>query len=53
MGMTTITTGRILAGQLKGKNGEEEITNIDAMDHVGLAKVCFFRSNRPFISTLF
>ncbi len=40
MGPSTVTSGRILAGQKKGKNGEEEITNIDNFDHVALAKVC-------------
>ncbi|RMZ99235.1 alkaline phosphatase-like [Brachionus plicatilis] len=38
MGITTITAGRILKGQLKGNNGEEEITNMESMDNVALSK---------------
>lgn len=39
MGISTITAGRILKGQLKGFNGEEEITNMEALDNVALSKV--------------
>lgn len=39
MGMSTITSGRIRKGQINNRNGEEEVTNIEKMDHVGLAKV--------------
>lgn len=39
MGITTITAGRIMKGQLKGGNGEEEVTNMEAMDNVALSKV--------------
>jgi hypothetical protein len=38
-GISTITAGRILKGQLRGNNGEEEITAMESLDHVGLAKV--------------
>ncbi len=38
MGMTTVTAGRILKGQLKGNNGEEEETFMESLDHVALAK---------------
>lgn len=31
--------GRILKGQLKGNNGEEEVTNMESLDHVALSKV--------------
>lgn len=34
-----VTAGRILKGQLKGNNGEEEITFMESLDHVGLSKV--------------
>lgn len=44
MGISTITAGRILKGQLKGFNGEEEVTNMEAMDNVALSKVFFFIS---------
>lgn len=39
MGPSTVTTGRILAGQLQQKSGEETVTNIDNMDHLALSKV--------------
>ncbi len=39
MGVSTITAGRILKGQLKGNTGEEEITAMESLDHVGLSKV--------------
>jgi alkaline phosphatase len=42
MGMSTVTAGRILKGQLKNQNGEEEVTNMEMLDHVGLAKVLTF-----------
>ncbi len=29
MGPTTVTAGRIVKGQLKGNNGEEEVTNME------------------------
>ena len=39
MGITTVTAGRILKGQLKGKNGEEEITTMESLDNAALSKV--------------
>ena len=39
MGISTITAGRILKGQMNGKNGEEEITNLESLDHSALVKV--------------
>ena len=39
MGPTTVTAGRILKGQLKGNNGEEEITIMESLDHLALSKV--------------
>ena len=39
MGISTVTAGRILKGQLKGNNGEEEVTFMESLDHVGLSKV--------------
>lgn len=41
MGVTTVTTGRILVGQRENQNGEEVETNIDKMDHLALSKVYF------------
>lgn len=42
MGISTVTSGRILKGQLKNKNGEEEVTIMESMDNVGLSKVTQF-----------
>jgi alkaline phosphatase len=39
MGISTVTAGRILKGQLQGNNGEEEVTIMESLDHVGLSKV--------------
>ena len=39
MGPSTVTSGRILVGQVNNQNGEEVDTNIDKFDHVALAKV--------------
>lgn len=47
MGVSTVTSGRILAGQKKNNNGEEEITNIDSMDHVALSKTYNIDSQTP------
>lgn len=41
MGISTVTAGRIRKGQKKGKSGEEEITNMESLNHVALAKVDF------------
>lgn len=40
MGISTVTSGRILKGQLKNRNGEEEITVMESFDNVALSKVC-------------
>ena len=39
MGITTVTAGRILKGQIDGNNGEDEITAMESLDHVALSKV--------------
>ena len=39
MGLSTITAGRIRKGQMKNRSGEEEITYIESLEHVGLSKV--------------
>jgi alkaline phosphatase len=38
MGVSTVTAGRIEKGQFKNKNGEEEITNMENLDHLALSK---------------
>ncbi|XP_054710256.1 alkaline phosphatase, tissue-nonspecific isozyme-like [Uloborus diversus] len=38
MGLTTVTTARILRGQLQGKTGEENQLAFDRFQHVALAK---------------
>ncbi|XP_078601560.1 alkaline phosphatase-like [Branchiostoma floridae x Branchiostoma japonicum] len=38
MGLTTVTTGRILKGQLQGQPGEETVLAMDSLPHVGLVK---------------
>jgi alkaline phosphatase len=42
MGISTVTAGRILKVQLQGNNGEEEVTIMESLDHVGLSKVNFY-----------
>ncbi len=39
MGVTTVTAGRILLGQINKRNGEEEVTIMESLDHVALSKV--------------
>jgi alkaline phosphatase len=39
MGIATVTAGRILKGQLKKKNGEEEVTVMESLDNLALSKV--------------
>lgn len=46
MGISTITAGRIRKGQLKGNNGEEEITNMEKLDYVALSKVIFLKISK-------
>ncbi|GFX07805.1 alkaline phosphatase, placental type [Trichonephila clavipes] len=41
MGLTTVTTARILRGQLKGNSGEEYELAFDKFQHVALAKKVF------------
>ena len=41
MGPTTVTAGRILKGQLMNRNGEEELTFMEKLDHLALSKVSF------------
>lgn len=41
MGMTTVTTARILSGQKKGQTGEESELAFDKFEYVALAKVNF------------
>ena len=38
MGVTTVTAGRIRKGQMKGQLGEDFLTEMEQMDHLGLAK---------------
>jgi alkaline phosphatase len=38
MGLTTVTAGRIRKGQMKGELGEDFLTEMEQMDHLGLAK---------------
>ncbi|XP_076451761.1 alkaline phosphatase-like isoform X2 [Babylonia areolata] len=38
MGLSTVTTGRILAGQLNGENGEDHHLSFDKFPHVALSK---------------
>ncbi|XP_019621363.1 PREDICTED: alkaline phosphatase-like [Branchiostoma belcheri] len=38
MGVTTVTAGRILKGQLQGQPGEETVLAMDSLPHMGLAK---------------
>ena len=45
MGLPTVTAGRIRKGQLKNRNGEEEVTNMEKLENVALSKVCFSLSN--------
>lgn len=39
MGMATITAGRILKGQMQGRQGEDEQLAFDGFPYVGLSKV--------------
>jgi hypothetical protein len=39
MGMPTVTAGRILKGQKLNNNGEEHITFMESLNHIGLSKV--------------
>lgn len=39
MGVSTVSAGRILAGQLQGRNGEETILSFENFPHVALSKV--------------
>ncbi len=41
MGISTVTAGRILEGQLLGNNGEEQVTFMENLDHSALSKVGF------------
>jgi alkaline phosphatase len=38
MGIQTVTAGRILKGQKRGKNGESFVTSMESLDWTGLAK---------------
>ena len=39
MGVSTVTAGRILAGQLQGENGENHQLSFDKFPNVALSKV--------------
>lgn len=39
MGISTVTAGRIRKGQLKGHNGEDEVTFMESLPHLALSKV--------------
>ena len=43
MGVTTVTAGRIRKGQMKGQLGEDFLTEMEQMDHLGLAKTSVLR----------
>ena len=45
MGITTVTSGRILKGQLQNKPGEEEITVMESLDDNAFSKVKRFACN--------
>ena len=51
MGVATVTAGRIWKGQLQNKNGEEEITHMESLDHLALSKV--FKKVNYLKNTLF
>ncbi len=36
-----VTAGRIRKGQLKGNNGEEEVTYMESLPHLALSKVLY------------
>ena len=38
MGISTVTAGRIRKGQMQARNGEEEVTHMESLSHVALAK---------------
>ena len=40
MGVATVTTARILKGQMNGNHGEETVLNMEKFPHVALSKVC-------------
>lgn len=42
MGVPTVTSGRIFAGQTKGLSGEEYLTNMEKLDYVALSKVYIY-----------
>jgi alkaline phosphatase len=42
MGISTITAGRIYAGQLKGQTGEEHQLSFDKFPNIALAKARVF-----------
>ena len=39
MGISTVTSARILKGQLQNKTGEETVLSFETFPHVGLSKV--------------
>ena len=41
MGITSVTAGRILKGQMQALNGEETVLAMDQFSHVGFSKVGF------------
>ena len=42
MGVSTVTTARILRGQLNGRTGEETVLKFEEFPHVALSKVSFY-----------
>ena len=42
MGVSTVTGGRIYAGQKQGKSGEEHMLSFENFPSLALSKVCFF-----------
>ena len=47
MGPSTVTAGRIRKGQLKNRNGEEEITNMESLENLALSKTYNIDSQTP------
>lgn len=47
MGLSTVTAGRILKGQMASRNGEEEVTTMDSMAHLALSKTYGINAQTP------
>ena len=47
MGITTVTAGRILKGQMQGGNGEEFVSAMEGLDHAALSKTYNIDAQTP------